>query len=163
MADEPVKGGQGKTPDRRKGGTLTHDVAGHHSLAGSGGGVSGAHKAVEKGGDGGPESLVQGRARDYVSPNHYPNDPAGLQSATGAGQTKDASGFGTPASSVNENVKGGAEVADGAMAAWGGMSKHTGYGKERTGTADIAKPGYPMAGEPTSGGGKGTVKGAVEQ
>lgn len=160
--DEPVKGGQGTTPDRRKGGTLTHDTARHDSLAGSGDGISGAHKSVESGGDTGPESLANKQARDYVAPVHYPNDPAGMQSATGAGQTKDASEFGQIASSVNEKETGGADADPGAMAAWGGMSKHTGYGKETVGTVDIDKPGYPMAGEPTSGGGKGTVGGAVD-
>lgn len=160
--DEPVKGGQGTTPDRRKGGTLTHDKAGHDSLAGSGDGVSGAHKSVESGGDTGPGSLANRQARDYVAPIHYPNDPAGMQSATGAGQTKDASEFGRVASTVDLKETDGANVDVGAMAAWGGMEKKDSYSGVKTGTSNIDKPGYPMAGEPTSGGGKGSVSGAVD-
>jgi hypothetical protein len=159
--DEPVRGGQGTTPDRRKGGTLTHDKAGHDSLAGSGSGVSGAHKTSESGGDSGPESLNNKQARDYVSPVGYGNDPAGVHSATGSGQTKDASEFGQIASSVNLKETGGAVVDAGAMGAWGGMQKKSAYEGIKTGSVDIEKPGYPMAGEPASGGGKGTVTGAV--
>jgi hypothetical protein len=161
MAEEPVKGGQGTTPDVRRGGTLSHDKAGHDSLAGSGSGISGAHKAVESGGDSGPESLANKQARDYVAPIHYGNDPANMQSATGAGQTKDATEFGRVAGTVDLKETDGADADVGAMAAWGGMQKKSAMAGLKTGTVDIEKPGYPMAGEPTSGGGKGTVSGAV--
>jgi hypothetical protein len=57
----------------------------------------------------------------------------------------------------------GAAVEDGAMAAWGGMQKQSSYMGIKVGSADIDKPGYPMAGEPTSGGGKGSVSGAVDE
>lgn len=161
--DEPVRGGQGSRKDVRKGGSLTHDKAKHDSLAGSGAGQGSAHGSqAEFGGDSGPASLAQGNARDYLYCPSFKNDPAGMHSLTGSGQTKDMTEFGKIATSVNQNAKGGAEVDAGAMAAWGGMQKATGYGKEGAGMPDIEKPGYPMQGEPTSGGGKGSVKGKVD-
>lgn len=162
--DEPVRGGQGSRKDRRKGGTLSHDKAGHDSLAGSGAGEGSAHGAqAQSGGDRGPTSLAQGTARDYHDGGYeFGNDPAGMTCLSGSGQTKDKTEFGKITTSVNQKAAGGADVEAGAMAAWGGLQKATGYGKETSGSVDIEKPGYPMAGEPASGGGKGTVKGSID-
>ena len=149
--------------DQRKGGKLTHDKANHDSVSGSGAGVGSAHGAQgQGGGDGGPEALAQGLSRDTLHCQPFQNDPAGVHNLSGSGQDKNETEFGTIASSVNQTQKGGADVDTGAMAAWGGMQKTKGYSKEGSGMADIEKPGYPMEGEPTSGGGKGSVRGAVD-
>ena len=161
--DEPVRGGQGSRKDVRKGGSLTHDKANHDSLSGSGAGQGSAHGSqAQSGGDAGPKSLSQGSSRDTIHCQPFPNDPAGLHNLSGSGQDKDETEFGKIATSVNQGAKAGADVDAGAMSAWGGMQKATGYGKEGAGAPDIEKPGYPMQGEATSGGGKGSVKGSVD-
>lgn len=163
MSDEPVKGAQGSTKDVRKAGRIKHDVADHDSLAGSGSGVGSAHPGTkESGGDTGPKSLDQGITQDKFDDVNYRNDPAGLHGLSGSGDNKDKTEFGVIATSVNQGMKGGAMVDDGAMTAWGGMQKRSGYSKEGAGEVDIEKPGYPMQGEPTSGGGKNSVKGSVD-
>lgn len=161
--DEPVKGGQGSRRDVRKAGRLTHDKAGHDSLAGSGAGEGSAHGAqAQSGGDSGPGSLTQGESGDYGHCQPFSNDPTRMHNLVGSGQDKSETEFGRIATSVDQKSKGGAVVDAGAMKAWGGMQKRTAYGKEGTGEPDIEKPGYPMQGAPTSGGGKGSVKGSVD-
>ncbi len=166
IPEEAVVAEQGKTPDRRTGGTLTHDKANHDSLAGSGSGVSGAHKTVESGGDRGlnePE-LANKQVRDYLEDVNFKNDPAGLHGLAGSGETKDKTEFARISETLDHKVSPGTDkpVDPGAMAAWGGMTKGTAYGGDDNGEVDISRKEYPMAGEATSGGGKGSVKGSAK-
>src|SRR5438034_7612399 len=113
MPDEPVKGSQGTTHDRRKGGKFSKvggkDVADHDSLGGSGSGVSGGHKTTQRAGGKGVEGgLGQGTDRDYVTPRHFPHDPAAHDSIPGSGQTKDQTPFGSIAKTVDQGVEAGA-------------------------------------------------------
>lgn len=156
VSDTPLAGAQTGKPDVRKAGRLRHDPADHDSLAGSGSGQGSAHRTSEAGGDraasGSGPAIANKQARDYVEPAHFKDDPAGLHTQAGSGVTPDHTEFAKFGEHVDQKGKAGADVADGAMVAWGGMTKTTGYGKKSAGSVDIEKPGYPMDGEPTSKG-----------